>query len=123
MHPMLDFNPSRALTFDCYGALIDWETGTLSTFDRILVAHGKKGDDATVLKLFGDFEARAEQGQFQPYRQVLQSVVRQFGEELGFIPTDQETRSLPESLASWEPWPDTVRALRQLKHGVNLATT
>jgi len=118
---MLDFNRFRVLTFDCYGTLIDWETGILSTLDRILVTHGKKVDDATLLKLFGDFEARAEQGRFQPYRQVLQSVVRQFGEELGFIPTDQETRSLPESLASWEPWPDTVRALRQLKQGFNLA--
>ncbi len=118
---MLDFNRFRVLTFDCYGTLIDWETGILSTLDRILVAHGKKVDDATLLKLFGDFEVRAEQGRFQPYRQVLQSVVRQFGEELGFTPTDQETRSLPESLASWEPWPDTVRALRQLKQGFNLA--
>jgi 2-haloacid dehalogenase len=118
---MLDFNRFRILTFDCYGTLIDWETGILSTLHRILVAHGKKVDDATLLKLFGDFEVRAEQGQFQPYRQVLQSVVRQFGEELGFIPTDHETRSLPESLASWKPWPDTVRALRQLKERFHLA--
>jgi 2-haloacid dehalogenase len=48
-------------------------------------------------------------------------VVRQFGEELGFIPSDHETRSLPESLASWKPWPDTVRALRQLKQRFHLA--
>jgi len=118
---MLDFNRFRVLTFDCYGTLIDWETGILSSLHRILVAYGKKVDDATLLKLFGDFEVRAEQGQFQPYRQVLQSVVRQFGEELGFIPTDHETRSLPESLASWKPWPDTVRALRQLKQRFHLA--
>ena len=118
---MLDFNRFRALTFDCYGTLIDWETGILSTLHPILLAHGKKVDDATLLKLFADFEVRAEQGQFRPYRQVLQSVVRQFGEELGFIPTDQETRSLPESLASWKPWPDTVRALCQLKERFHLA--
>jgi 2-haloacid dehalogenase len=118
---MLDFNRFRILTFDCYGTLIDWETGILSTLHPILLDHGKKVDDATLLKLFGDFEVRAEQGQFRPYRQVLQSVVRQFGEELGFIPTDQETRSLPESLASWKPWPDTVRALRQLKERFHLA--
>ena len=118
---MLDFNRFRVLTFDCYGTLIDWETGILSTLRRILVAHGKKVDDPTILKLFGGFEARAEQGQFQLYRQVLQSVVRQFGEELGFMPTDHEARSLPESLASWKPWPDTVRALRQLKERFHLA--
>ena len=118
---MLDFNRFRVLTFDCYGTLIDWETGILSTLHRILAAHGKKVDDATLLKLYGDFEFLAEQGQFQPYRQVLQSVVCQFGEKLGFTPTDQETHSLPESLANWEPWPDTVAALRRLKEGYDLA--
>jgi 2-haloacid dehalogenase len=118
---MLDFNRFRVLTFDCYGTLIDWETGILSTLQRILAAHGKKVDDSTLLKLYGDFELRAEQGEFQPYRQVLQSVVRQFGEQLGFRTTHQETSSLPESLASWKPWPDTVAALRQLKKRFNLA--
>jgi 2-haloacid dehalogenase len=118
---MLDFNRFRVLTFDCYGTLIDWETGILSTLHRILAAHGKKVDDATVLKLYGDFELLAEQGQFKPYRQVLRSVVCQFGEKLGFTPTDQETHSLPESLANWEPWPDTVAALRRLKERYGLA--
>src|SRR3981081_2609660 len=118
---MLDFTRFRVLTFDCYGTLIDWETGILSTLHHILAVHGKKVDDATVLKLYGDFELLAEQGQFKPYRQVLQSVVCQFGEKLGFTPTDQEPPSLPESLANWEPWPDTVAALRRLKEGYDLA--
>jgi 2-haloacid dehalogenase len=45
----------------------------------------------------------------------LQSVASQFGEEHGFIPTDAETRSLPDSLRNWQPWPDTISALRQLQ--------
>jgi len=118
---MLDFGRFRFLTFDCYGTLIDWETGILAALHRILAAHGKSADDATLLKLYGDFEPRAEQGQFQPYRLVLQSVVRQFGEELGFMPTADEARSLPDSLAKWKPWPDTVGALQQLKQRFDLA--
>jgi len=112
---MLDFSRFEILTFDCYGTLIDWEAGILAALHRILAAHNKTVDDATLLKLYGDFEQVAEQGEFHPYREVLQSVVRRFGAELGFAPTSEQTRSLPESLATWKPWPDTVAALHQLK--------
>jgi len=117
----LDFNRFEILTFDCYGTLIDWETGLLSALHRILSAHGTKIDDATVLELYGNFEQLSEQGAFRPYREVLQSVVRQFGDKLGFVSTVDEARSLPDSLALWKPWPDTVAALRQLKSRHRLA--
>jgi 2-haloacid dehalogenase len=118
---MLDFNRFEVLTFDCYGTLIDWEAGILSALRPILSARGKQIDDATLLKLYGDFEQRSEQGKFHPYREVLESVVRQFGDELRFTPTVEEARSLPDSLATWQPWPDTVAALRQLKTRFRLA--
>ena len=88
---------------------------------RVLAAHGKDTDDATILQLYGEFEARAEQGEYRRYREVLQSVVQQFGERLGFAPTDGEVRSLPESLRDWRPWPDTTAALRELQSRFRLA--
>jgi 2-haloacid dehalogenase len=118
---MLDFSRFEILTFDCYGTLINWEDGILSALRPIVAAHGKTADDSTLLRLYGDFEQRAEQGSYQPYRDVLKSVVRQFGDELQFKPTPREENSLPESLASWKPWPDTVAALRQLKSRFRLA--
>jgi 2-haloacid dehalogenase len=48
-------------------------------------------------------------------------VVRGFGERLGFEPSEAEMRSLPESLAAWQPFPDTVAALRELKTRYQLA--
>ena len=118
---MLDFTRYEILTFDCYGTLVDWETGILAALRRVLSAHGKQIDDATLLQLYGDFEQRAEQGTFQPYREVLKSVVRQFGKELKFTPTRPEEETLPESLSTWKPWPDTVAALQQLKSRFRLA--
>jgi 2-haloacid dehalogenase len=118
---MLDFSRFEILTFDCYGTLINWEAGILSALHRILSAHGKKLDDAALLKLYGDFELLSEQGEFHSYREVLQSVVRRFGAELEFTPTDAEARSLPNSLATWKPWPDTVAALGELKTRFRLA--
>jgi 2-haloacid dehalogenase len=118
---MLDFTRFEILTFDCYGTLINWEAGILSALHRILSAHGKRIDDGTLLKLYGDFELRSEQGTFQPYREVLSSVVQQFGSELGFTPTAAQVSSLPDSLRTWKPWPDTVTALRKLKTRFRLA--
>ena len=118
---MLDFSRFEFLTFDCYGTLINWEEGILRCLHRILTSHGNGAHDATILELYGDFEARAEQGEYCRYREVLQSVVRQFGEQLGFVPTNQEADSLPESLQDWKPWPDTVDALRLLQSRFRLA--
>jgi 2-haloacid dehalogenase len=118
---MLEFSRFEILTFDCYGTLINWEAGILSVLHKILSAHGKAADDATLLAFYGYFEAQAELRPFRPYREVLQSVVRRFGQELGFTPTAAEAVSLPESLPSWRPWPDTVSALRELKTHYRLA--
>lgn len=118
---MLDFTRYEILTFDCYGTLINWEDGLLPALHRILAAHNKQVDDAKLLKLYGDFEQRAEGGNFQPYKEVLASVVSQFGDELKFTPTKEEIRSLAESLPAWKPWPDTIAALSQLKSRFRLA--
>lgn len=118
---MLNFSRFELLTFDCYGTLINWEDGILRCLHLILGDHGKDTDDATLLQLYGDFEARAERGEYRRYREVLQSVVRQFGEQLGFAPTAQQASSLPESLKEWKPWPDTIIALRQLQTRFRLA--
>jgi 2-haloacid dehalogenase len=120
-YPMLDFTRFEVLTFDCYGTLINWEDGILACLHRVLAAHGQILDDATILRLYGDFEAEAEQGEYRRYRKVLQSVVRKFGENFGFSTTDQEVNSLPESLAEWKPWSDTVAALRELESRFRLA--
>ncbi len=118
---MLDFARFSTLTFDCYGTLIDWESGILSVLRLMLAAHRKSLSDAQILELYSDLEAKAEQGEFHPYREVLQTVVRGFGQRLGFEPTEAEVRSLPESLATWTAFHDTVTALRQLKARYRLA--
>ncbi len=119
--PVLDFTQFRVLTFDCYGTLIDWETGIFSALRPILAAHGKTISDAALLTLYSELESEAEQGEFRSYREVLEWVVRGFGQRLGFEPTEVQTRSLPDSLASWLPFPDTVAALRKLRARYQLA--
>jgi 2-haloacid dehalogenase len=118
---MLDLTRFKVLTFDCYGTMIDWETGIFSALRPILAAHNAEIADSALLELYSELELTAEQGEFLRYRDVLQSVVRGVGERLGFVPTEAEVRSLPESLAKWQPFPDTVEALRKLKSRYLLA--
>ncbi|MGH9500966.1 MAG: haloacid dehalogenase type II [Terriglobales bacterium] len=117
---MLDLSRFSVLSFDCYGTLIDWEAGIFSALRPILAAHNKRVNDVTLLKMYSELELEAEQ-EYVSYREVLRSVVRRFGERLEFDPTQAELRSLPDSLASWEPFPDTVAALRELKTRYELA--
>jgi 2-haloacid dehalogenase len=118
---MLDFTRFKILTFDCYGTMIDWESGIFAALRPILAAHNQKMTDSALLELYSELEASAEAGEFLRYRDVLQSVVRGFGKRLGFSPTEAEVRSLPESLRNWQPFPDTVEALRKLTSRYRLA--
>jgi 2-haloacid dehalogenase len=118
---MLDLTRFKVLTFDCYGTMIDWETGIFSALRPILAAHNQRIADNALLELYSELELKAEQGEYLHYRDVLQSVVRGFGERLGFSPNDAEVRSLPESLRNWQPFPDTVEALHKLKSRYQLA--
>jgi 2-haloacid dehalogenase len=118
---MLDFSRFQILTFDCYGTLIDWESGIFSALRPVLSAHGVTISDAHLLELYGELEAEAESGEYSTYSTVLQSVVRNFGKRLEFEASDAEARSLPESIAAWKPFPDTVESLRRLKSRYKLA--
>jgi len=110
-----DISRFQVITFDCYGTLIDWETGILTTARRILSTHQAEISDLEILRLYSEFEAKAESGEFVPYREVLCRVVRDFGRRLDFSPTRDEQQSLPNSVADWAPFPDTVQALQRLK--------
>ena len=120
-HASEDFSSIRVITFDCYGTLIDWETGIFSALRPILLAHGIQLGDSEILELYGELEVAAEAGDFRPYREVLRGVVRGFGERFGFNPTAAEQDSLPNSLANWRPFPDTLAALQQLRAKFRLA--
>jgi len=112
---MMDFRSFAAISFDCYGTLIDWEAGILPVLRTLLANHGQSLPDAALLELYGEFEAEAESGLYRSYREVLQSVVRSFADRLRFQASPTEVRSLHESVPGWLPFPDTAPALRALQ--------
>jgi 2-haloacid dehalogenase len=111
----MNFNQFEVLTFDCYGTLIDWESGILSALKELVTANQKQLSDDKLLELFAQFESEAESGPYIKYREVLKQVVVKIGDKLDFTPTETELNSLGESLKNWQPFPDTVPALKALK--------
>ena len=118
---MLDFKQFQWLSFDCYGTLIDWESGILGYLRPLLQLKGCTLSDAEILSLYSEFEPREQSGTYRTYREVLASVVHDFARELHFTVTDAEAAALAASIADWEPFPDTVPALRRLQLRYRLA--
>lgn len=119
---MLDFTGVKVLSFDCYGTLIDWESGILSALRPLLSRHQMQLVDSDLLRLYGRFEREAQSlTPFVNYRTVLRNVTEGFCEHLGLdIETGEET-ALAESMAHWQPFPDTVAALKALKNHCQIA--
>jgi 2-haloacid dehalogenase len=116
----LDFDRFKVITFDCYGTLIDWESGLLAAIRPILRSHGMNLTDSQILDIYGELEPKA-QNPYRRYHEVLANVVRGFGDRMGFSVSDADAELLPESLKNWLPFPDTNAALEKLKTKYKLA--
>jgi 2-haloacid dehalogenase len=117
----IDTRDVRALTFDCYGTLVDWETGILTTLRRVLAAHQLERPDDELLELFGRLESRIQATAFGRYRDVLAAVMSAMANELGFGPSADERIALAEELGTWPVFPDTREALTRLGSRFRLA--
>jgi 2-haloacid dehalogenase len=118
---MLELKKYRVLTFDCYGTLIDWEKGILKAIFPVLFRRDVALNDAEILQLYAELEAKAEAGPYLKYREVLRNVMRGFGERFSFSPTEEELNALPGSMKNWKPFPDTIETLLELKQRFKLA--
>ena len=118
---MLRFDEFEVLTFDCYGTLIDWETGLCESLQPIFAAHGLSPDPARVLELYGELETAAETGPYQEYRAVLRTVLTGLGDRLSFTPTTTELERFSTSVRDWPAFSDSPAALQALKRKYRLA--
>jgi len=117
---MLDFSQFEYISLDCYGTLIDWESGILGYLRPLLLRKNRHATDGEILDRYSELEPRLQQT-YRPYREVLAGVVRDFAAQYTFEVSDQEAAGLAESIRHWRPFPDTVPALRRLKSRYRLA--
>jgi 2-haloacid dehalogenase len=118
---VLDFRRFDVITFDCYGTLIDWESGILEALRSFRTANGLRVTDDALLEAYASLEATLEEGDYIRYRDVLRGVMRGLAMRFA-VPVDQvDTEALVASLPHWRPFPDTVDALKRMKQRCKLA--
>jgi 2-haloacid dehalogenase len=118
---MLRWNDFEVLTFDCYGTLIDWETGILESLRPIFAAHRIEPIPDSVLELYGELEFAAERGEYREYKAVLRSVLEGLGARLAFAPTPEELQQFSTSVKDWPAFQDSPLALQALHRRYRLA--
>jgi 2-haloacid dehalogenase len=111
----LDYSRFEALTFDCYGTLIDWETGILAAMRPSLALLGTEPSDDALLEAFGRAEAKAEAGPYRRYREVLATCLEDVCAAYGFAPSAAAAAAFGASVVDWPAFPDSHDALARLK--------
>ena len=108
------------VTFDCYGTLIDWQTGIWDAFRSAAANDGVRLSRDEVLAAYHAIEPMVESGSFRPYREVLGETARRVAGECGWAISSSQARFLADSLGRWPPFPDTNAALVRLATGYRL---
>jgi 2-haloacid dehalogenase len=111
----------KALTFDCYGTLIDWETGMVEALEPLTSRVGKKLSRDEILEAHGREEARQQLfTPAKPYSELLAVVYRRLAEHWGVPTTLDDCEAYGGSIGSWPAFPDSAEALAYLKQHARL---
>jgi 2-haloacid dehalogenase len=100
----------RWATFDCYGTLVDWESGLHRTYADLW----PDADTDSLVRAHHTVEPRVQEGSSAPYRDVLSACLRLVAAEHGLTPSDPD--ALAASLPRWPAFDEVADALRELRH-------
>ena len=101
-----------ALSFDCYGTLIDWEAGIAAVLGPWARSHGLDLDDEALLAAYARHEARAEaEHATDLYPHIVARAFHGIGKELGTHVGDSDAHALAGSVRDWPAFPDSHDAL------------
>jgi 2-haloacid dehalogenase len=106
---------AEALSFDCYGTLIDWEAGIGAVLSRWARAHRLDITVEALLERYAVAESRQEERTPRAlYPDILDAAMRSLGTSLGIDVTDEESTRLATSVPDWPAFPDSPGALSKL---------
>src|SRR5215208_355502 len=103
----------RVATFDCYGTLIDWEAGVGSFLYELARRHEQHPPPGRELReRWEELQFERIQDDWRCYREVLAASLADWAGERGYRFNENDGEQLARSMESWQPFPDTVPALR-----------
>jgi 2-haloacid dehalogenase len=106
----------KAITFDCYGTLIDWESAIQQFFAKSLDSKGYSGVDPLTLQAeWEEIQFLYIQEQYRPYRQVLRDTLRMAFDNYHIPTTYDECDEFADSMGYWEPFSDSREAILELQ--------
>ena len=106
----------KALTFDCYGTLIDWESGMVEGLKPLVAKVGRELTRNEILEAHARHESSQQiQTPAKAYRDLLPIVYRRLAEEWGVPVTWQECVAYGQSVKNWPAFTDSAGALQYLK--------
>ena len=106
-----------ALTFDCYGTLVDWRSGLLQAVRSHSAARYSSLDEERFLADRQREEQSLQAGPFRPYRQVVALSVQRALQHQQLRLPEEEAAAIASTVGTWKPFPDTVKALKILGTG------
>jgi putative hydrolase of the HAD superfamily len=106
----------KVLTFDCYGTLIDWESGMVAALRPLTQRVEPSPSRNEILQAHAHHES-AQQARTpgKPYDQILAIVYKRLAEQWGVVASLEECIAYGRSVRAWPAFPDTMEALRYLK--------
>ena len=109
------FTDYQALSFDCYGTLINWEAGLAAVLSPWTKRRGLTLNDEQLLTAYSTHEATAEaEHPTDPYPGILARSLRALGNELDAAVSDQDAAALATSVPDWPAFADSHDALEAL---------
>ena len=119
---MIDFDKFKALTFDCYGTLIDWETGIAQTLRPWLDDLASPVPIDLVITSFALYQAKHQQTRpILLYPEVLARTWRDIEGTFGWPTDPKKAEAFAASVPNWPPFPDTTESLQYLARFFELA--
>ena len=111
----------KVLTFDCYGTLIDWETGLYDSLRPLLGRLRTARSRNAVLEAFGRHElAQERETPEMIYSDLLAEVHRRLAREWGLTASETEHRRFGESVPDWPAFADSRPSLEYLRQHYQL---
>ncbi len=103
----------RFVTFDCYGTLIDWETGAYDAFQKEADRDGFTIDKNALIPHFLEIQREIERGSYELYAEVLRRTAVRCAKELGWDLEPSRSGFLPSSVPRWPAFRETNAQLER----------
>ncbi len=118
---MADFGRFEALSFDCYGTLIDWEDGIATELDGWAHHRGVAVSPDELVELFASVETSVQaEHPAMRYPQILEHTLRRIADRLGAEVGADDLAGFGASVGRWPAFPDSAEALARLKRRFKL---